>query len=262
MAVDDAKRLGYGGSAEIDGVQVLITNGNFDTAATNSYLEAYDVLPAAAASRSRVLHADGTEAYTINVSFDLSLDALALFTTTRLFERGYKFDIGINDGEDGELVTDCLVQSLSLSGSAGGLIQCNLSAISAVAPVPSLAVANAYIRDNVPQGYWYSGAADVRDWTLSMNQAVSPVYTNVDVVEPRYIKYGLIDFSLAVTTYEAVIAHATIGIVTSSFTLTGDTASEGFAFVGTTELGNYTHVFETSAAIGFSSGGSDGTIIT
>jgi hypothetical protein len=94
-----------------------------------------------------------------------------------------------------------------------------------------------------------------------MNQAVSPVYTNQNVVTPRYIKYGLIDFNLSVTTYEAVIPHATIGIATSSFTLTGNTAGEGFVFAGITDLGNYSHVFETSAAIGFASGGSGGTII-
>lgn len=266
--VNDAKRLGYGGSAEVDGVQVLITSGSFDTAKTVSYLEPYDVRPTTA-SRSKVKHADGTAAHTVSLSFDVTTRFLTILTTAKLFARGYKFDIGIHDGVSAEEMTDCYVQSLTLSGAAEGIITASLSAVSAKAPVSSLSVANAFIRqsgsalpvNNVPLGYWYSGATDVRDWQLTMNQNVSPVYTNQNVVNPRYIKYGLIDFNLAVTTYEKVIAHAAIGIATSSFTLTGNTASTGFAFAGITDLGNYSHVFETSASIGFASGGSDGTII-
>jgi hypothetical protein len=263
MAVDDAKRLGYGGSAEIDGIQVLMTSGNFDTAKTVSYLEPYDVVPTLGASRSRVKHADGTEAYTVNVSFDVTTQFLAILTTGKLFSRGYSFNIGIDDGTDAQEMTGCILQSLSLSGASNGIITATLSAIGASAPVTSVGVDNDYIRDtDIPLGYWYSGNTDVRDWTLSMNQAVSPVYGNEDVVAPRYIKYGLIDFSLAVTTFEAVIAHDAISIATSTFTITGDTASEGFAFAGTTDLGNYSHLFESSAVLGFGSGGSDGIIIT
>jgi len=263
MAVNDAKRLGYGGSAEIDGLQVLMTSGNFNTAKAVSYLEAFDVVPTAGESRSRVKHADGTEAYTVSVSFDVTTQFLASLTTSKLFSRGYLFDIGIDDGEDAQEMTDCILQSLTLSGSSGGLITASISAIGASAPVTSATVANEYIRaTHVPLGYWYSGNTDVRDWTLTMNQAAAPVYGNENVVAPRYIKFGLIDFSLAVTTYEAVIAHDAISIATSSFTITGDTTSEGFAFAGTTDLGNYTHVFESSAVLGFGSGGSDGIIIT
>jgi hypothetical protein len=267
--VDDAKRLGYGGSAELDGIQVLMTTGGFDTTKSISYLEPLSVVPTALLSRSRVKHADGTEAYTANLSFDVTTNFLAALTTTRLFARGYKFDIGIDDGEDAQEMTDCLVQSLTLSGAAGGIITASLTAIGATAPAASLTVKNDYIRESrsalpsndVPLGYWYSGATDVRDWTLTMTQNVSPVYANENVITPRYIKFGLIDFSLSVTTYEAVQPHATISIATSSFTLTGNTASEGFSFAGLTDLGNYAHLFETSAAIAFGSGGSDGIII-
>jgi hypothetical protein len=270
MAVNDAKRLGYGGSAEIDGIQVLITSGNMDTASAVSYLEPYDALPTAAESRSKVEHADGTESYTASISFDVTTNFLTILTTTKLFARGYKFDVGIHDGESAQVMTDCYVQSLTLSGGAEGIVTASLTAVSANAPVPSLSVKNAYIREsrsalplnNVPLGYWYSGNTDVRDWSLSMNQNASPVYTNQDVVSPRYIKFGLIDFNLSVTTYESVLGTSSITIATNGFTLTGNTSAEGFAFGGTTDLGNYTHVFETSAAIGFSSGGSDGTIIS
>jgi len=270
MATNDAKRLGFGGSGEIDGIQCLMTSGGFDTSRQRSYLEPLNIVPTIGASRSRVAHADGIAGYTANMSFDMTTNLLAAFTTGRLFARGYAFDIGINDGESAQQMTDCLAQSITLSGAAGGLISGSLTAISATPPVPSLIVDNNYIRqsrsvlpsNNVPIGYWYSGATDVRDWSLSMNQNVTPVYTNENTVNPRYLKYGLFDFSLSVTTYEAVVAHTAISIATSTFTLTGLTASSGFSFAGITDLGNYTHLFETSAAIAFGSGGSDGTIIT
>jgi len=259
--VDDTLRLGYGGSASVDGIQVLVTSGNFENTSAISYLESYDVKPTGG-SRSRVKHADGTNSYSASLSLDVTNDFLTVLTTTKLLSRGYSFDIGLHDGNNARILEDCYLQSLSVSGAAEGIINANLSAISAKSPVPSIAVKNSFIRNQSPIGYWYSGNTDVRDWTLTMNQAVSPSYTNQNVVNPRYIKVGLIDFNLSVTTYQAVVAHSTINITTSSFTLTGDTSSTGFAFTGTTDLGNYTHSFDTSAIIGFALGGSDGIIIT
>ena len=258
MPPDDTKRLGYGGSSEIDDVQVLIASGGFERQTAVSYLEPLSI-PATTVSRSRVKHADGIAAYSANVSFDVTQNFLAALTTSRLFARRYTFDVGIHDGEDAENMADCYVQSLSLNGSAGGLITATLSAISASAPASSLGVDNDFIRDDTPLGYWRSGNTDVRDWTLTMNQAAEPVYVNESTTTPRYIRVGLISFSLQVTTYEAVQTHNDITIATASFTLSGDTASEGFQFVGVTELGQYTHLFETSAD--FSIGSGD-TIIT
>lgn len=118
---------------------------------------------------------------------------------------------------------------------------------------------NDFIRDQTPYGYWYSGNTDVKDWSFSFNQATTPVYINEDDDSPRYIKVGLIDCSLEVNTYEAVQTHKTINIATTSFTLTGDTAAEGFQFLGQTELGQYAHTFESAANM---DAGSSGIIIT
>jgi hypothetical protein len=120
-------------------------------------------------------------------------------------------------------------------------------------------VPNDFIRDQTPYGYWYSGNTDVKDWSFSFNQATTPVYINEDDDSPRYIKVGLIDCSLEVNTYEAVQTHKVINIATTSFTLTGDTSSEGFQFLGQTELGQYAHMFESSANM---DAGSSGIIIT
>jgi hypothetical protein len=258
MAVDDTKRLGYGGSAEIARQQVLITSGSFSTPETPSYLEPWSI-PPSASYRSRVLHADGTESYTGEVSLDVTDRFLNVLSTTTLLGRYYQFDVGINDGESAEEMTDCFVTSLSLSGAAGGLVTASLGFISANAPQASISVANAFIRDDEPLGYWYSGNTDVRDWTLSMNQAATPMYRNANTKAPRYIKVGMVDYSLAVTTYDQVLAHSTISIKTKSFTLTGVTTSSEYAFAGVTDLGNYRHTFETAAS---AAGGSGGIIIT
>lgn len=259
MAVDDTKRLGYGGSAEIAGQQVLITSGSFATAETPSYLEPWDIDPSTN-PRSRVLHADGVKAYTGEVSLDVTDKFLSVLTTSTLLSRYYQFDVGINDGEDAELMQDCFVTSLSLSGATGGLVTASLSFISANAPASSLSVANAFVRDDEPLGYWYSGNTDVRDWSLTMNQVANPMYTNADTTAPRYIKVGMVDYSLSVTTYGAVIAHDAVVIKTNTFTLTGVTTSSEYAFAGITDLGNYRHTFETAASA--TGSGSGGIIIT
>lgn len=257
MAVIDTKRLGYGGSASIAGQQVLVTSGGFNTSDSPSYLEPWSI-PASAVSRSRVLHADGTETYAGELSLDVTDAFLTVLTTSTLLGRRYQFDVGINDGVDAELMANCYATSVSLSGAPGGLVTASISFISATAPVPSISVANAFIRDNEPLGYWYSGNTDVRDWTFSMSQSAEPVYRNENSQAPRYIKVGLIDYSLAVTTFDAVIAHSTINIKTSAFTLTGVTTSSEYSYGGLTDLGTYRHTFETAA----SSSGSDGIIIT
>jgi hypothetical protein len=257
MAVDDTKILGYGGSAEIAGQQVLITSGGFNTGDSPSYLEPWSI-PPSAVSRSRVLHADGTEGYSGELSLDVTDRFLTVLTTSTLLGRRYQFTVGIDDGEDAQEMTGCYVSSLSLSGAPGGLVTASISFVSASEPVSSISVANAFIRDDEPLGYWYSGNTLVRDWTFSMNQRTEPVYSNEDVTAPRYIKVGMVDYSLSVTTYDSIVAHSTINIKTSSFTLTGVTTSAEYAFAGITDLGNYRHTFETAA----SAASSGGIIIT
>lgn len=256
--VDDSRRLGYGGSAVIAGQQVLMTSGGFASAESPSYLEPWDISPTAV-SRSRVLHADGTKAYSGELSLDVTDAFLLVLTTSTLLGRRYQFDVGIHDGESAEIMEDCYLTSLNLTGAPGGLIAASVSFVSANAPQVSISVDNNFIRDDVPLGYWYSGNTDVRDWSFTMNQAVEPVYRNEDSMDPRYLKVGMVDYSLAVTTFDAVIAHNAIDIKTSTFTLTGVTVSSEYAFAGITDIGNYRHTFETAAA---ASSGSGGIIIT
>lgn len=253
-----AKKLGYAGSAEIDGVQTLITSGNFDSSQTPSFLNALDI-PATTGQRGRILHADGIKAYNGSVSFDISPMSMALFTTARLLCRRYPFTVGIHDGEDHQTMASCYANSVNLSAAVGGLISASISFMGPSAPNPSTAVDNAYTGfvtgapDPVPTGYWYSGNVNVRDWTLSMSQDVFPVYGNTSSMNPLYLKVGLVSYSLQVTTYEQLYAYTSIGISTSSFSLVGSTSASGYSFGGQTDLGHYTHTFETAAAVTFAS---------
>ncbi len=265
---NSAKILGYGGSAVIDGLQVLITGGTFDDARTISYLDMLDIPPSASGagtSRSRVKHADGTRAYSGSVNFDASEKTVDLFSIApaRLLTRRYQFNVGINDGESSYAMTNCYITSISLSGSPAGLISASIGFVATTGKSGG-AVSNNYILNystdptDQPAAYWWSGNTDVRDWTFSFNQDAVPVYSNEDVVAPRYIRVGLIGYSLQMTTYSE-LDHDDVSIITKAFTLTGDTNSKTYSFNGPTDLGMYSHSFETAAS---AATGSDGTIIT
>jgi hypothetical protein len=248
------KRLGYGGSASVAGRQVLITSGSFSEATSISYLNMISTPPSVTMA-GRVKHADGTRGYTGSLSFDLYDDTLDLFVTTNgLLERYFKFDVGINDGVQDWMMKDCKLTSLSVSGAVDGLLNAQISFISLAREVYE-SVANVFIRDTAtPIGYWYSGTDsgsgqpdDIKDWTLTMNQEATLIYKNDDTVEPAYIKVGLVNYALSVTSYKALNAPDTVRIETKSFTLTGETTGRGFAYGGLTDLGTYSYTFETGS---------------
>ena len=269
MPTNTAKRLGYGGSAEIDGIQTLITGGSFDQANSVSYLEPWDI-PPVQTKRSKVKHADGTAAYTGSVSIDVTENAMPLFSIGRLLDRNFNtpvgFIMGIHDGENEYRMEKCKVSSISLSGSANGLIAATVSVVG-ITGKGSGVVENEYLLNyvdtpdaekNRPAAYWWSGNTDVKDWTLTFNQDVQPVYSNEDTVEPRYIRVGLVSYSLQVTTYSE-LDHDSVEIITTAFVLTGDTTTKGYTYNGPSDLGMYSHSFETAAD---ATDGSDGVIIT
>jgi hypothetical protein len=250
-------KLGYSGSAVIAGKQVLITSGSFNKSINSSYIEPMSI-PASMHSRSRVLHADGVISCTGQLSLDVTDNFLLVLTKTTLLGRYYNFDVGIHDGEKSQKMTGCYITSLSLSGSQGGLITASIGFISPNAAVDST-VSNLFIRGEEPLAYWESGNTNVRDWSFTMNQAATPVYGNKNTISPKYIKIGLVDYNLSVTTFDSIVSHKTINIKTSSFTLTGVSTSEDYSFAGVTDLGNYRHTFESAAS---AADGSGGVIIT
>lgn len=263
---DISKRLGYGGSAVIGSTQVLITSGSFEITNNPAYNTMIDIAPNTQ-SRSKVLHADGTSEYTASIGFDVTSAAMSLLTTSTLLGRRYLFSLGIHDGENKFVMTDCFATQLTLSGAPGGLITANLSAMGKTAWTAGT-VTNDFIRNTVrvgsdlankPLGYWWSGGPDIRDWTLTMTQSVTPMYRNLAETDPGYLKVGPIEYVLAVNLYAYPIAdNKAIHIATKTFNLTGVSTSLGYSFNGITDLGTYSHTFTTSAT---GSDGSNGVII-
>ena len=244
----DAVILGYGGSAEVDGVQVLVTSGSFSRDRTISYINMVNV-PPNNESRTRVSFAAGTHVVNGSVSFDVTSTFMSKLSTSAFLRRRHQFDVGLHDGIDGYVLENCYMTSLSVSGAVGGLIALSLSFVS-VETWASGTVKNAFIRDQVPLGYWQSGNTDVREWTFSVNQDVQPVYVNEDEVLPRYLKVGLWDASLEVTTFDQIREHDDIEISTKTFTVVGNTANSGYNYGGQTEFGTYTHRFDSGTELG------------
>lgn len=253
---DISKILGYGGSATIYGTQVLITAGSFDQADAPSTLEMLDIpsILEGPQKRSRVQHGDGVSTFNGSISFDVNEYAMdTLVRTDVLLERNFEYDVGITDGNSAWEMNDCLTQSFSLSGAPGGLITASLGFAGTAARYENT-ITNDYILNydsdfkNQPAAYWWSGATDVRDWNFTFNQDVAPMYRNKDEMEPRYLRAGLVTYSLQVTTYSE-LDYSTIQIITRSFSLTGFTTSKSYTFNGTSDLGMYSHTFETAAIL-------------
>jgi hypothetical protein len=252
---DTAKRLGYGGSAEIDGVQVLITSGSFDESLNTSFLSMTDT-PPSGVSRTRVRHADGVNTFSGSLAFDVTVLSMQLFSTSRLFQRWRDFNVGINDGNVGKTLTGCKLSSLSLSGAPGGLVSASV-AFMAKQAFTTGSVANAFIRDpdatsGQAVGYWWSGRSSatikIKSWTLTMNQDAQPAYGNEDTSVALYVRVGLIDYMLEVETYEEFSGtNDIVNICTNTFTLTGVAFARGFSFNGVTDLGTFKYSFGTSS---------------
>lgn len=244
----DAVILGYGGSAEVDEVQVLVISGSFAREQAISYVNMLDV-PPTHASRTRVALAPGTHIVNGSVAFDLTSSFMPKLTTSEFLRRRHLFDVGLDDGEDSYVLNNCYMTSLSLSGAPGGLISASIAFMSGEDWNPG-SVKNDFIRDEEPYGYWYSGNVDVKEWTFTVNQDVAPVYVNEDEVFPRYLKVGLWDATLDVTTYDQIREHDRVEIATKTFRIIGNTAGVGYNFGGQTDLGNYTHRFDSGTVLG------------
>lgn len=244
------RRLGYGGSASINGRQVLITDGSFDEATTISYLNMVNT-PASTTMAGRVKHADGTKSYEGSLSFDVHAAIMDIFNPVGgLLQRYNSFNVGINDGHEDWEMQNCKLSSLSITGGVGGVVSAQISFVALIGKQSVTAIPNAFVRDLAqPMGYWYTGNSDsnIKDWTLSMSQDVELVYKNQNTVEPAYIKVGLVSYALAVTSYNILSTNNIIKISTSVFTLTGNLAGSGYSFGGVTGIGTYSYTFETGS---------------
>lgn len=257
------KKLGWAGGATIDGIRIMITSGSFSLEQSPGIIEMIDI-ERDNATRSKVLYSDGTISSNGSISFDVSSESMTLFTTSKLFQRYYKFDVVLADGEQGYSLTDCYINSISLNSSVGSLISGSLSFISVN---KWTTLSTSFIKmSQVPMGYWFSGDSSVQmiDWTLTYNQDAQVMFlnqkTSTDRTLGKYVKCGKNEYSLSVSTYNKLSSGQNkITIDTSSFTLTGINTSETYDYGGQGDLSKYSYNFTTAAAL---ASGAKGVIIS
>jgi len=263
--VVEVKKLGFAGAGLVDNVQVFMTSGSATVERNIPYITPLS-LPkptgiTGGVSRTKVRYADGTYIVNGSMSFDLTAASLSLMSKERLLKRGYNFPVSIFDGEKGRKIHNCYVTTVSLNGGVGGLVSASVSFISGQ-DITDLSGAGQFNRTDEPLGYWVSGNVNVRDWSFNFTQAADPVYLNDDGTGdwwPRYIKIGMIDYTLDLTTYEQFFDQDSVFIYSAAFRLTGNVRTKTYNFNGTTDFGMFSHTFESSGQPG---DGSDAVIIT
>lgn len=256
------KLTGFSGHVIIDDIQVLSGSASLSLEANPSFITLADI-QRNENPRGKVLYAPGTEITNGSVNFDVTENSLQLLQLDKLLKRNYFFTVKVFDGHAGRQLDNCYVTSLSVSGSVGGLISASLSFISKDDMIAYNGGSGVFIdpgdttTEDVPYGYWYSGSTSlqVRDWSLSYSQSVNPVYLNqigdANNKKPRYLKVGLQEYQLSLTTYDAPPETTdSIVIAANTFSILGKFTSSGYSFNGPTDLGTYSHSF-SSAAITF-----------
>lgn len=247
------KKLGWAGSAVIDGVPVLFTSASINNEVSPGFITMADI-NRDNVSRTKILYSDGTKGSSGSISFDMSSQSMTLFSLSRLLRRNYTFNVSFFDGEKGYSLNNCYVTNLSLSGSVGSLISGSLSFVSNEEK-QSYSGGTDIRNTQIPLGYWYSGSGSISiiDWSFSFTQDAQIVYLNQrnqsDKIRGKYIKCGLLDYGLEITTYEQATTNNNIVIASSSFTITGITTSEEFSFNGQTDLGTYKYSFTSAGSV-------------
>lgn len=249
------KIAGFSGHILVDGVQLLSNSASISTDYSPTFINYADI-KRDTNPRNRVKYAPGTRVSSGSVSFDVTATALTnLLQTNKLFQRNYTFDVKIYDGNQGKQLTSCLVTSLSLSGSVGGLITGSLSFTSKNDPSNYNGSGGSFLSPltTTPYGYWYSGSAtyQVNDWSLDYSQSVSAVHLNqigdADNALPRYMKVQTQETSLKLNTYDEISSTNQIVVATKTFTIVGTKTSKGYSFNGPTNVGTFSYDFASAA---------------
>jgi hypothetical protein len=110
--------------------------------------------------------------------------------------------------------------------------------------------------------YWYSGGAaddDIKDWSLSVSQAATPMFGNIAGKQPLYIRIGAWEASLTVNTYLALKELEAVKIATKTVTITAGQQKSKVFTQAPSDVDTYSHTFE---AMLDPAGGSSGDIIT
>lgn len=182
--------LGYRGVSTINGTNVLANSGSMENTVSTSYLSGYDM--AGTDLKSRIYHAAGTVVHTGSLSFDLTGNAVSTIKNILRNPRATRFTVNMFGNDSGWSMSDCVANSISLSGAPNGLVSGSLSFMSDSPPV-NYSASESDLRDTFSAGlvpYWHTGASLVRDWSLNFSMNVAPKFCNGDTAK-SYGLYGI-----------------------------------------------------------------------
>ena len=162
-------------------------------------------------ARSQMLLGDGTYSFNGEVTFELTLGTLIEFVNEEFFERDTIFSMSFFDGQNVCSVTNCVWNNLQIQCHPGSLVtmsisyQSNNSYMDAIQVQP-MAQDNGLIYDEndllVP--YWTCGREHFREFGITFERPVTPVFLNGDLKVASYLRPGLVSVSLNATTIEYI----------------------------------------------------------
>lgn len=236
MSADTTYLMGYGSWAKMrcrngnnepnisssfgnnDGIILPLLSANYSKSSNVPTFNTYDT-PLNSSTRSTVRLSSGTNSYSGSLNFEMSRNLGEIMFQESFMKRRSFLDIMLCDGEAKIKVEGAVWSSLSISGSAGQIVNCNLSFNSCNAFKEDIQVLD---RSNAPddfddlpdvEPYWQYGAPGVESFSLSFSRGVSPVYLNEPTWKgPTYLKVGMLEVDFQITCWEKWFEHTSIAL--------------------------------------------------
>jgi len=189
--------------------------------------------------KQRVIHARGTAEVLFNMSGDVTAEnGGVLLGLLAAASRGVPFTTAIQQGLPGDLLSDCYLESLSLSGSAHSIAKYSLSGKCTSYPVSSSAIAQLQHPNPIPG--WATGAYLATSWDISVSVPLTPMWRNDQRALPAYYRAGSSQYSMSVTTVCALQEHSMVSIAVGSVgIISGLVTTRGMVTGGPNEAKTY-----------------------
>lgn len=169
--------------------------------------------------QAQALHAAGTAIAGGNVEFDLASRGGSLLSLLGASQRGVPFTVVMGVASMPIQLEECQMESITIRSGMKQLVQGSISFKSAQEWQPagfSPLLTRAAV---VP--YWATGNTKVKDWSITINNALKPIYKNdLSDKRPRYLRVGKTQGSVQITTLGGLRYHDAIAFGLGTLTVT------------------------------------------
>jgi len=223
--------------ASLGGVYIAANSGGWSQ--SNSYQTSDYAMNRVSGNQQQTLHSRGVSEISWDLGGDLLYGAQSLLNFFSGESRGLVTYVTMQQSPAAYQLTNCYVESFSMSGNADGVVQVNVSGKALAPPLPDLNVAVKTGADLLAPG-WASGAPYVRDWTLTHSTPLQAKWRNTESPYPSYYRVGDSSIQLQVTTEFVLSTPTSIDVVIGEvFFITGLVQNRVFALGG--RLDTYTY---------------------